>query len=453
MIPNGWRTRCRPRLGTAWWVLLAILTIAPAAAQATAPDLLDDYYSRFDRAESAEDHFQLAVWCDEHDLPRREQVHIDAALRHDPDHSGARTHAGFVEYTGPIAEYRRTRWLDADALEAAREAEAALEREREAERERRAEDPFLEGVDNILDRIAADPYLKDKGLVHCEDYRPFLLLVENGRGFHFEQIGVLMTAFHEYFRETFGALFQLPEIREPLVIIAWRDRSGYDSYCEHLEGRKPMRTRAAHYSLLSREIVVHGWESLRGNPYRPVIQNGIFTHEATHQFVHHYTTKLTGNPLVGSGVHWFQEGIAEYCGNLRITPKSRATGKSRYLFGQRTLQRAAEFRAALSAEPPVWFTLEELLSIRDKEELQRVARQKSPDRWMSLTSLFYAEAWAFVHFLESREDQGESWKRFLRLMRLELEGKSNVFEARKVLAVDDLPALEKERLEWFRETF
>ncbi len=434
-------------------VLVVGLAATPAVAREVDEKTFDEYFERFDAVENADGHAELSVWCREKGLSAQAEMHLRAALRLDPDHAHARELAGYVEYKGPIDRYSRQRWLDEKTLAEAQAAEIERERAEEARLEERANDPYTAEVDRILERISGDPYLKDKNLVPSEDYRPFLLLVERGTPFHFNQIGTVLVAFHEYFRDEFGTLFDLPKVTGPLVIIAWRDRKGYDDYCEHLEGVKPMRSRAAHYSPVSHEIVVHGWDSLRANPYRPVIDSGIFTHEATHQLIHYYSSKISGNPNASSNVHWFQEGIAEYCGNLRITKRSRKTGEVRYLFGERSASRASELRGALAAEDPVYFKLEEMLSIRDKREMHAAARRMAPEDWQSLTSLFYAQAWTFVYFLKEQDEGKRFWQKFLAVMKAELEDESNPIAARKTLGIEDVEALEKEWLEWFQESF
>jgi len=68
--------------------------------------------------------------------------------------------------------------------------------------------------------------------------------------------------------------------------------------------------------------------------------------------------------------------------------------------------------------------------------------------------LFYAQSWAFVYFRKEDEtSDSERWDRFLRVMRLELTGRSDVNEARSLLGIDDPETLEEEWLRWFAEKF
>lgn len=443
-------------------VTFALLTgiFALALALITNPaysDVHDDYFTRFDLVEDADDHVDLARWCRDNGLHERAEVHLAAALRRDPDHGDARRLAGYHEYRGAIAELRRKRWLDDEELAATRLAEAALASRRRERANERAADPFLAGVDRVLARVANDTYLADRRLVPSEDFRPFLLLIEEGKPLHFEQIGKRMQDLLAYFDGTFGEIFDLPAIDDPLVIIAWRDRAGYAAYCEHVEGLRPPRGRAAHYNPRRREIVVHGWPSVRRNPFRPVIDSGILAHEGTHQLMHSYTTLMSGNPDASCRVHWFQEGIAEFCGNVRTTGASRTTRSARRVVGEPAAQRVAELRHALATGTPACFSLEELLSIRDADELHAFARNRSPERWQELVSLFYAQAWSFVHFLERRSDErrsdARSWQRFVEVMRLELAGNSDVVDARRALGIQDIEALEEEWIRWFRDSF
>jgi hypothetical protein len=455
--------RVDPRRSAALPLLLSLLLLASAAASAPAAPtplptdterdrVLDEYFERFDRVEGSDAHLELALWCKEKGLDCQHALHLEAALRIDPDHAAARKEAGYVRYEGEIDEYRRKGWLTAEEAAEAAARDEELARAREAELEKRREDPMLAQVDAIVAKVHSDPYLGKIHMVPSEKYLPFLLFVENGREFHFDQIGTVLLEYLAFFRETFGDPFGLPPFEKPLVVLAFRDRKGYDDYCMHIEGEKPLKSRAAHYSSLTHEIVIHGWESITRNPFRPVINNGVFTHEATHQVFHYYVMRSSENPLILSQVHWFQEGIAEYLGTFRKTPVSRTTGKSRYIFGDRSPNRIAELRGALDAGAPM-FSLEEMLSIRATPEMHRIARQKAPDNFEGMISRFYAQAWAFIYFLKEYEGGKPYWDRFLEYVRRELRGESNVFTAREVLAIQDVDAVEKEWLTWIREKF
>jgi len=456
---GSYRFRCGARLA-AMLVLLFLLTPGPvpsalgarARAGEAGAELLDEYYARFDRTEGADANFELARWCKEKGLDCQYRLHLEAALRIDPDHEGARKESGFTRYEGEIDEYRRKRWLTEEEAAAAAARDEDVRKEREAALEKRRQDPMLAQVDATVARIASDPYLGKIHFAHSEKYLPFLLFVEDGREFHFDQIGEVLDEYYKFFRETFGDPFGLPPIDQPLVVLAFSDRKGYDDYCMHLEGEKPLRSRAAHYSSLSHEIVIHGWRSITRNPFRPVIDNGVFTHEATHQVFHHYVLHFAKQPVGLSNVHWFQEGIAEYLGTFRKTPVSRKTGTSRYIFGDRSASRIAELRGAIDAGAPM-FSLEEMLSIRGVGEMYKIAREKSPENFEGMISRFYAQSWGFIYFLKEYEDGKPYWNRFLDYAQKELHGQSNVFTARESLGIKDVPAVEKEWLAWVKEKF
>lgn len=63
-------------------------------------------------AETAEDQFKLAVWCEQHKLWRQRREHLQKVIELDPDHSQAREKLGYVKQDG--------KWLTGQELKEAK---------------------------------------------------------------------------------------------------------------------------------------------------------------------------------------------------------------------------------------------------------------------------------------------------------------------------------------------
>jgi len=106
--------------------------------------VLHEYYDREEKAKSAEDFHQLAVWAKENGLSRFARPNLEKAMRLDPSHEGARRGLGYTLHEG--------RWMTQDELMRARgmvkhegawmtpeERQVRLERELEQEKREWAE--------------------------------------------------------------------------------------------------------------------------------------------------------------------------------------------------------------------------------------------------------------------------------------------------------------------------
>lgn len=58
------------------------------------------YAERLATCKTAEDSYQLGLWCEEQKLPKRAEENYSRALELDADHAGARAKLGFVRYAG-----------------------------------------------------------------------------------------------------------------------------------------------------------------------------------------------------------------------------------------------------------------------------------------------------------------------------------------------------------------
>lgn len=62
--------------------------------------------------DTAEDQFKLALWCEEHKLPKQRKLHLEKTIELDPDHAQAREKLGYVNRDG--------KWMTANELKEAK---------------------------------------------------------------------------------------------------------------------------------------------------------------------------------------------------------------------------------------------------------------------------------------------------------------------------------------------
>jgi hypothetical protein len=158
-------------------------------------------------------------------------------------------------------------------------------------------------------------------------------------------------------------------------------------------------------------------------------------HEGVHQLIHAFTKatveKALGgeslswtDPRVHSRLHWFQEGMAELFGSSR--PKDG--GGVEMMVPYRS--RLEEWKMTRNRKLSEW-SFEELLDVSTGQDLQRKSAQKGLADAGRLSSLFYAEAWAWCHFLYFHEN-GKHRQLLLDQLRHELDGDSgpDVFKSK-----------------------
>ncbi|MBI1852266.1 MAG: hypothetical protein HYR85_18140 [Planctomycetes bacterium] len=445
--------------------LLVALSLASPSARATGSDDAKtiEYLERSYKCTSADEWYQLAQWCKENGLADRVERNLRRAIRWDPDHAQARADLGFILYDGPPdndqrRRWREKKWLDGVEAEAARKDLADLSAKAESDKAARDADPYLSQCDRLLAEYKADPYFQ--GLKIPWDYsarrdilesnRPYVIVVQEGRDFHYHQIGEVLQQYIAAFMRDYAGPFGLKAIDTPLLVVALKDQDAYDDYCSR-HGQPPSKVRAAHYEPKTRRVICHG-DPQQGtsNPFRPVIDGGTFTHEATHQLIDYFTRVRTGG-VSWSQSHWFQEGVAEYIGNLHRVDQTREGKGSLYFFGRFAGDRADEFRERRLGKKPV-FDLKELLHIGSTVELEAVTKQKDPEDWQRMTSLFYAEAWTLIRFFKQDTGETQYGKKFDQYFSEELSGHTGFDVFENIFQIKDYAELEKQWLAYVEKT-
>lgn len=418
------------------------------------------------KASSAAEHAAAGKFAKEKGLkPEWVDRQWEWAIVHDADNAEARAALGHTLYDGPVKWAKEKRWLAAADLEKAKGEQAALEAEAAKLAAERASDPWLAQVDKIMSVIrggSANQYLAGINFRVSEEYRPYLILIEDARDFHFKQIGEALTQFYANFQDTWGKKLSLKPVERPLVILAFKSADGYDKFSESIAGggaggRKLSETTAGiFYPTVGATVPGQGFVKIaptmiygRGSdsyPYREVINSGVFTHEATHQLQDYYTSLDSVERS-----HWFTEGFAEYSGSLIYHQKSQ-----KYKFNDFLTHRDLEFRNTLKDKKGLTWTLEEILTIPGKAAMEQRAKEKAEasgdlSKRDALQSLFYAQAWYWIWYCKKGPRAAELWPKFEKYVAAEFEGRSGPALFQEIFSLKIDEALEKEYLEFVQK--
>jgi hypothetical protein len=270
--------------------------------------------------------------------------------------------------------------------------------------------------------------------------KPYFVALETSERYHMstlaDEYGKRLERLYAAFRRELGDSLQLPHAEPPLVVLVFNSRESFDRY--FLERDKKRMSDSIkgiyEYDRERRRVVVY-------HDYN--VTSEVLFHEGIHQLVHYYTLRETeGRRVLGS--YWFQEGLGTYFEGLRrgeggefIDP---AGGRDRLP----TLKQALLPRAGAR---PEFIPLNVLvgLTVDDFWQWFEELYKHDPEEATQKARLYYAESWAFVHFL--RQKDGNYRKLFDDYFRRELAGRGGKepFEAlvRHYLRTE-LPELEGE---------
>jgi hypothetical protein len=434
------------------FVIASSLSGAPARAAGADDAKLADYLERSYKCTTAEEWYQLALWCKQNGLTDRVEKNLRRAIRWDPDHALAREQLGFVLYDGKNDAWRKKKWLEGADAEAAKAELRDLAAKAESDKAARDADPWLSQCDAMIANAKSDSYIGKLNIPWdyssrrdiLERNKPYVVLVQDGRDFHYNQIGEVLQQYYKYFETEWAKPFGLPEVEHPLLVVALQDEKSYEDYCAHNHFEFD-KVRAAHFEPLTGRVICHG-NLLEGaaNPFRGVIDQGTFTHEATHQILEYYSFQKTGH-LTASNSHWFQEGIAEYIGTVHPIDSTRTGEGHKYFFGRYAGSRADQFHERRLGKKSI-FSLGDLLKLRDIGEMHQRAKELDPEETQLMTVLFYAEAWTLIRFFKAYEGPENYSKKFDEYFGAELSGDSGFETFERIFQVKDYTELEKQWL-------
>ncbi len=281
--------------------------------------------------------------------------------------------------------------------------------------------------------------------------------------------GVIFNELNNQFRELFGERFGLPTLQEKgrllRVLIMW-DRESFDAWHEKQETQMPGLIRA-YYSPAERHIVHYvGKKALTEQDYVKAAHGRIQKqsdqvtfHEGTHQLMHEYASIYRGSPLPNDPdakvdvparkSMWFSEGLAEFMGAVEIDESDTKDLGGKF-YGQRLLLGRINFARRLRKQQTPTWSLPKLLLPNHNGELMQMGEEVIPGRADLAANLFYAQAWAFVHF-SWNYDNGKYRTKFLDYMELVLKNEHGPEALAKVYelpSADDFGDVEKE-FQWY----
>ncbi|MCU0723847.1 MAG: hypothetical protein MUC63_09585 [Planctomycetes bacterium] len=451
------------------------------------------YRDRAGQAESEGDFLALGEEAEALGLADEAKTHFRKALELDPENEKALEKLRYERYElpssasdlpaellGGISEHAG-KWLPPEEVKKVRDKEREVLAAARAEVEKRTKDPFYARMADILKSIENVQGFKDY-LFHCERADPYLLVEHVGKkGFNpyrsaeakklaTQKVEALKKAY-AFVVETFirPAGLTRDESR-PLAVVSFEDRKVFEEFQKAI-GQDLPPGAAAYFSPVTKFVVMNNSPGAAYGPEEDT--QSILFHEATHQIVDAFC-----NPNGGMDVRcslWFNEGLAEYVGSLRLKP--RPDGSFEYLIAYELASgRLAEFyaarfpakfkeRAALGLSSPYALTLEEMVQMHNQMQcLDRVLRKwvgaggRNPgeaDPGMrnhilaTAGSLIYAQATSFFFFcLKGKPDAYRD--KLMQYLKKEFTGRASTRNAQtfKEIFGKDLAGLEKEWLDY-----
>jgi hypothetical protein len=305
-----------------------------------------------------------------------------------------------------------------------------------------AETPFL---DDPVGR-AKNEILREFGsqILFTEQVKPYLVALERTERSVdpdvLREYASRLETLHLAFRRDFAERLGLAPVEGVLPVVVLRSRESFDRYCEARDKKRMAPAIKGFYEYGRRRVVTYHEFAA---PYE------LLLHEGAHQLIHHYTLQRTEGRRVPSA-YWFQEGVGTYFESFR----RRVDGEIALDAGGHSLRLPA-LRQALAAEGRKDFIpLSMLVGMTVDEFWDWFERgmMSEPAEVTRKAQIYYAETWAFVHFL--RQSGPRMRKIFEDYARLELEGAAGkaAFEAlvRDELGVD-LPQLEDQFVRYIRD--
>ena len=242
--------------------------------------------------------------------------------------------------------------------------------------------------------------------------KPYLIALERSDRFIpkelVEEYARRMETIHLAFRREVGDPLGLPAVNDLLKVVILNSRESFDRYCEKRDKKRMAPAIKGLYEYRERRILTYHDLSA---PYE------VLLHEGAHQLVHYYPLRETEGRKVPSS-YWFQEGLGTYFEGFR-----------RRVDGEITLDPGVN-----SQRLP---TLKQILLQQDRRDfvpLTMLVGMTVDDFWAWFergmmtepaevtrkAQLYYAESWAFTHFL--RQAGGNHRKVFDAYFRREIAG-------------------------------
>jgi ribosomal protein S27E len=251
--------------------------------------------------------------------------------------------------------------------------------------------------------------------------KPYLIALERSDRFIakelVEEYARRMETIHQAFRREVGDPLGLPPVNDTLLkVVILNSRESFDRYCEKRDKKRMAPAIKGLYEYRERRILTYHDLSA---PYE------VLLHEGAHQLVHYYTLRETEGRKVPSS-YWFQEGVGTYFEGFR----RRIDGEIMLDPGVNSLRLPTLKQILLQQDRRDFVPLTMLVGMTVDEFWDWFERgmMTEPAEVTRKAQLYYAESWAFTHFL--RQAGGNHRKVFDAYFRREIAGTGSkaVFE-------------------------
>lgn len=274
--------------------------------------------------------------------------------------------------------------------------------------------------------------------------KPYLIALERSDRFIpkelIEEYARRMETIHLAFRRELGDALGLPPVNDTLLkVVILNSRESFDRYCEKRDKKRMAPAIKGLYEYRERRILTYHDLSA---PYE------VLLHEGAHQLVHYYTLRETEGRKVPSS-YWFQEGLGTYFEGFR----RRIDGEILLDPGVNSQRLPTLKQILLQQDRRDFIPLAMLVGMTVDEFWDWFERgmMAEPAEVTRKAQLYYAESWAFSHFL--RQAGPSHRKVFDAYFRREVSGTGSkaVFEelVRNELGLD-LPQLEDQFVKYIQ---
>jgi hypothetical protein len=423
------------------------------------------------------------AWAVEHTMPQQAKAAMDKVLKLDPQDAWANEKRGYKLFTyknyeiDEMYEWERKKeimafvdehdgkaWVSTETYKLLGE----LQTEEGKHIERIAADPLYRWTKHWIQSTRLDPAYGLYKFSVNEEFPPYLVFVQDtGKEADKKEVDRLVRRNGLIFQELKNSWktkvepeirkvsgyedFRLPELGlsdpkdpNPPVLKIWVffNEKDFRDYQNRVIGRPLPPGARAYYRRDNQWVTLFEGGGFEKQWYgRQTFNTGKTFHEGAHQIIHYYTKLIKDRQLAKLGKpksgfldmswrsHWFTEGVPELFGAADETKPDQAWETFAPYHS-----RIHEYKRALTParkKRNLYWTLNELVRISNGGTLGRAASEKTtnPNFQGVLSSLFYAEAWTFCHFLWNAEG-GKYRQYFVRYAIKELHGESgfNVFK-------------------------
>ena len=300
------------------------------------------------------------------------------------------------------------------------------------------DDPVGNATQSIYREFAGSQF------IFTHHTKPYLIALERSDRFIakelVEEYARRMETIHLAFRREMADGLGLPPVNDTLLkVVILNSRESFDRYCEKRDKKRMAPAIKGLYEYRERRILTYYDLSA---PYE------VLLHEGTHQLVHYYTLRETDGRKVPTS-YWFQEGLGTYFegfrrridGEIVLDPGSN----SQRLPTLKQILLQQDRRDFIPLTMLVGMTVDEFWDWFERGMLTE------PAEVTRKAQLYYAESWAFAHFL--RQAGANHRKVFDAYFRREVAGTGSkaVFEelVRTELGLD-LPQLEDQFVKYIQ---